>query len=91
MNSSKLCGLSHYSHKSAIKWSVVDHYGMCGQSCPCCRYRAGELFGSCELCRLGNVEIKYAEHYLKMVLNEKIPGLGDMYSAAHPALHIHHK
>ena len=29
-------------------WNPVDHWGSCGQSCPCCR--AFEAFGGCEQC-----------------------------------------
>ena len=32
-------------------WNPRDHYGSCGQSCPCCRWIAGESFGDCEACQ----------------------------------------
>ena len=35
-----------YRHES---WCKVGHYGLCGQSCPCCRFAAGDLFGACEV------------------------------------------
>ena len=32
-------------------WSKTHHYGMCGQNCPCCRARQGEIFGACPICK----------------------------------------
>jgi hypothetical protein len=33
-------------------WSAVFHYGMCGQSCPCCRAIVEESnLGVCPICR----------------------------------------
>ena len=31
-------------------WNSDNHYGQCGQSCPCCRARMGESFGACTVC-----------------------------------------
>ncbi len=32
-------------------WSHTNHYGMCGQSCPCCRAEIEETpFGVCPIC-----------------------------------------
>ena len=31
-------------------WSPTNHYGMCGQSCPCCRAEVGDTFGACPIC-----------------------------------------
>ena len=39
-------------------WSANEHYGMCGQSCPCCRYEVesqtspdpASWLGACEVC-----------------------------------------
>lgn len=31
-------------------WNPKTHYGQCGQSCPCCRKRCGEILGSCAIC-----------------------------------------
>jgi len=33
-------------------WDSENHYGQCGQSCPCCRARAGDSvnWGACPLC-----------------------------------------
>ena len=31
-------------------WNINTHYGMCGQSCPCCRTNLGELIGACTIC-----------------------------------------
>ena len=31
-------------------WSAVEHWNVCGQSCPCCRYAAGDLVGTCGAC-----------------------------------------
>jgi len=34
------------------KWNKISHWGQCGQSCPCCRWKIGqEIFGSCEICK----------------------------------------
>lgn len=32
-------------------WTKHIHYGMCGQSCPCCRKQAGDTFGACTICK----------------------------------------
>ena len=33
-------------------WTEENHYGMCGQSCPCCRAMIEETdFGVCTICR----------------------------------------
>ena len=32
-------------------WSETNHYGMCGQSCPCCRKKNKEVLGSCNICK----------------------------------------
>ena len=31
-------------------WNPIRHFGRCGQSCPCCRARVGELMGACPVC-----------------------------------------
>ena len=31
-------------------WTHEIHYGMCGQSCPCCRKIAGDILGACTIC-----------------------------------------
>lgn len=33
-------------------WSTNNHYGICGQSCPCCRSEIEEIpgFGTCPIC-----------------------------------------
>jgi hypothetical protein len=36
-------------------WNEKNHYGemgwcWCGQSCPCCRAKAGDILGACEIC-----------------------------------------
>lgn len=33
-----------------IGWNSYAHYGMCGQSCPCCRSEHNERLGSCPVC-----------------------------------------
>ena len=35
----------------AVEWTPHGHYQECGQSCPCCRFRAREERGSCDWCR----------------------------------------
>jgi len=32
------------------KWNKKEHYGNCGQSCPCCRANLKEEIGSCKIC-----------------------------------------
>ena len=32
-------------------WCKINHYGMCGQNCPCCRANAGDTFGVCPICK----------------------------------------
>ena len=32
-------------------WSPTAHYGMCGQSCPCCRAEVGDTLGTCPICK----------------------------------------
>ena len=37
-------------------WTQEHHYGMCGQSCPCCRARVEDFpLGVCEICWLKKV------------------------------------
>ena len=31
-------------------WTADRHFNACGQSCPCCRQKFGEVLGSCEEC-----------------------------------------
>ena len=31
-------------------WSPTNHYGMCGQNCPCCRAQNNDVFGACPYC-----------------------------------------
>ena len=31
-------------------WSKKNHYGQCGQSCPCCRAHMGDTLGACNIC-----------------------------------------
>ena len=40
-------------HKNLYKgWNKISHYGQCGQSCPCCRWKIGqEIIGSCQICK----------------------------------------
>jgi len=41
------------AHRFATQsWSSDDHWGHCGQSCACCRYKACELLGACPACEL---------------------------------------
>lgn len=32
-------------------WMSTSHYGMCGQSCPCCRAEVGDTLGACPICK----------------------------------------
>ena len=32
------------------QWTPEIHYGMCGQSCPCCRKMVGDVIGACTIC-----------------------------------------
>ena len=40
-------------HRKLYKgWNKFSHYGQCGQSCPCCRWKIGqEIIGSCQICK----------------------------------------
>lgn len=50
-NNETFCILKEHQ-KYDINWTEKDHYGQCGQSCPCCRWKIGqEIFGSCEICK----------------------------------------
>ena len=31
-------------------WFAVGHWGLCGESCPCCRSAVGEFHGTCDAC-----------------------------------------
>lgn len=44
----EVMNIENKTHPSC--WNPVTHYGQCGQSCPCCRKRCGEIFGSCIIC-----------------------------------------
>jgi hypothetical protein len=38
--------------KHGKKWNYLTHWGQCGQSCPCCRWKIGrEIIGSCVICK----------------------------------------
>ena len=44
-------------------WSKSNHYGMCGQSCPCCRAIVEESnFGVCPICRKKRDKIDNNNH-----------------------------
>ena len=56
-----------YSYSHPPGWNSHNHYGMCGQSCPCCRFNVEFLtlqqpieccFGVCPVC--------YANHNLQV-------------------------
>ena len=41
--------------RHAVGWNQKNHYGemgwcWCGQSCPCCRAKAGDILGACSIC-----------------------------------------
>ncbi len=38
--------------KHPIYWCNQNHYGQCGQSCPCCRAAVGDTFGACPICMI---------------------------------------
>ena len=45
------CFLMRYGHRAqAPGWNILNHYGACGQNCPCCRAASGDLNGSCQVC-----------------------------------------
>jgi len=31
-------------------WTKENHYGVCGQNCPCCRRQVGDKLGVCPIC-----------------------------------------
>ena len=38
------------------KWNKKNHFGQCGQSCPCCRWiLQKEILGSCEFCKKNEI------------------------------------
>ena len=42
--------IEHPNSSDFQPWNIDTHYGMCGQSCPCCRAKLGELIGACTIC-----------------------------------------
>ena len=42
--------LAHPPGRRGRPWCVRDHFQFCGQSCPCCRFLAGDR-GGCPICR----------------------------------------
>jgi len=36
--------------KHPESWNPYNHYGQCGQSCPCCRAIIGDKWGACSIC-----------------------------------------
>ena len=36
--------------KHPYGWTKENHYGMCGQNCPCCRKKCGDVLGVCPIC-----------------------------------------
>lgn len=50
-NSVKKIKLDHDVKTHPEGWTQTNHYGMCGQSCPCCRAKIEETpFGVCPIC-----------------------------------------
>ena len=45
-----LCCPSFTIIKHPEIWSKNNHYGQCGQSCPCCRAHVGDTLGACPIC-----------------------------------------
>ena len=41
-------------------WTPTNHWGSCGQSCPCCRAGEGEGFGSCDACESADQALQVA-------------------------------
>lgn len=46
-----LCCPSFTIIKHPDVWSNDQHYGQCGQSCPCCRAHVGDTLGACPICQ----------------------------------------
>lgn len=46
-----LCCPSFTIIKHPSSWSKNNHYGQCGQSCPCCRAHVGDTLGACPICK----------------------------------------
>jgi hypothetical protein len=38
-------------NKHRDSWDILTHYGMCGDSCPCCRALFDKALGSCIICK----------------------------------------
>ena len=45
--------LSYILYHGPQKWTPREHFHDCGQSCGCCRSRAKEVLGCCEVCEDG--------------------------------------
>ena len=48
-------------------WTTRKHYGFCGQSCPCCRFCAGDFLGSCTFCEQGLAAACVSSHLFRLV------------------------
>ncbi len=42
--------LARTCNVSDALWRPRGHWGVCGQSCPCCRSAVGDAFGTCGAC-----------------------------------------
>ena len=43
------CHACQRNHQN-LQWTPSKHFGLCGQSCGCCRAEVGAGFGECEAC-----------------------------------------
>jgi hypothetical protein len=42
---------SKKKNKHLDSWDILTHYGMCGETCPCCRALFDKALGACVICQ----------------------------------------
>ena len=57
------------THDGLLKWTKKNHYGLCGQSCPCCRYQNGEVFGYCGVCKYSDILVSSHTILVNLILD----------------------
>ena len=55
-------------HDAGSGWSLGRHYRQCGQSCPCCRFAAGDIHGYCDICSQGQQIAIVSSSFWRLVM-----------------------
>ena len=52
-------------------WIPTEHWGLCGQSCLCCRSAVGEVFGTCNACDAAAQSLRVASTIASFIREEQ--------------------